>query len=108
MGFKGDFRHFWNHVYTRSAQAFFADWYAWATRSRLKPMIEKARMLKRHLSRLLSYFRQRITNAAGEDFSSRIQALNSAARGFRNFKHYRTRIFFLFFFCEKLDLLTKS
>lgn len=50
---KENFRHFWSYVYTRSAQDFFADWYAWAVRSRLKPMIEKAKMLKRHLSRLL-------------------------------------------------------
>ena len=34
--------------------------------------------------------------------NSRIQAIKSAARGFRNFEHYRTRILF---FCGKLKLL---
>lgn len=85
------FRHFWSYVYPTSAQDFFADWYAWATRSRLKLIVAKAKLLKRRLPRLLSYFRHRITNAASEGFNSRIQALKAAARGFRN---YRTRILF--------------
>jgi len=33
--------------------------------------------------------------------NSKIQSLKSAARGFRNFQNYRTRILF---FCGKLDL----
>ena len=37
--------------------------------------------------------------------NSRIQAIKSAARGFRNFEHYRTRILF---FCGKLKLLPNS
>jgi transposase len=99
---KENFRHFWSYIYTRSADDFFADWYAWAVRSRLQPMVAKAKMLKRHLPRLLSYFRHRITNAASEGFNSRIQAIKSAARGFRNFDHYRIRILF---YCGKLQLM---
>jgi transposase len=58
-------------------------------------------MLKRHLPNLLSYFRHRITNATSEGFNSVIQALQYAARGFRSFENYRTRILF---FCGRLDL----
>ncbi len=36
-----------------------------------------------------------------EGFNSRIQAIKAAARGFRRFQNYRTRILF---FCGKLDL----
>jgi len=86
----------------RTRRSLDVEWYAWAVRTRLKPIVEKAKMLKRHLPRLLSYFRHRITNAAGEGFNSRIQANKSAARGFRNFEHDRTRILF---FCGKLKLL---
>jgi len=102
---KENFRRFWQHVYPSSAREFFDEWYAWAVRTRLKPIVEKAKMLKRHLPRLLSYFRHHITNAASEGFNSRIQAIKSAARGFRNFDHYRTRILF---FCGKLKLLPNS
>jgi transposase len=99
---KENFRHFWNYIYASSAADFFVDGCAWAVRCRLPPMIEKAKMLNRHLPQLLSYFRHRITNAASEGFNSRIQAIKSAARGFRNFENYRTRILF---FCGKLKLM---
>lgn len=59
-----------------------------------------ARSAKRHLNELLSYFRQRITNALSEGFNSKIQSIKSAARGFRAFENYRTRILF---YCEKLQ-----
>jgi transposase len=95
------FRKFWNYTYTDSAARFFEDWYGWAIRSRLKPVRAKAKMLKNHLGQLLSYFRQPITNAMSEGFNSRIQAIKSAARGFRAFANYRTRILF---YCGKLDL----
>jgi transposase len=70
-------------------------------RCRLRPVIKVAKMLKRHLPNLLSYFRHRITNATSEGFNSVIQSLKYAARGFRSFQNYRTRILF---FCGKLDL----
>jgi transposase len=102
---KEHFRRFWNYTYASSAEQFFADWHGWAVRSQLKPMADKAKMLKRHLNELLSYFRQPITNAMSEGFNSRIQAIKSAARGFRAFDNYRTRILF---YCGKLDLVPEG
>lgn len=58
-------------------------------------------MLKRHLDHLVMWFKHPISNAAAEGFNSKIQALKSAARGFRNFNSYRTRILF---FCGRLQL----
>ncbi len=65
-------------------------------------MVKVAKTLKRHLPNLLTYFRHRITNSMSEGFNSKIQALKSAARGFRAFDNFRTRILF---HCGKLDLL---
>ena len=59
-------------------------------------------MLKRHLPNILTWFRHRISNGPTEGFNSRIQSIKSAARGFRNFENYRTRILF---FCGKLQLM---
>lgn len=98
---KEHFRKFWDYTYATSAEDFFSDWYGWAVRSRLPAIIDKAKMLKRHLPELLSYFRQRITNALTEGFNSKIQSIKSAARGFRAFENYRTRILF---YCGKLQL----
>lgn len=99
---KENFRRFWNYVYAHSAEGFFDRWYSWAIRSRLDPIKKVARMLKNHLDGLLSYFRHRITNAITEGFNSRIQTIKSAARGFRNFANYRSRVLF---YCGKLDMM---
>ncbi len=99
---KEQFRWLWEYRYAGHARKFFARWYSWAVRCRLKPIIEVAKMLKRHLGNILTYFRHRITNAVSEGFNSRIQSIKSQARGFRAFKNFRTRILF---YCGKLELL---
>jgi transposase len=98
---KEQFRWFWEYRYAGNAKKFFARWYGWAARSRLPAIVKVAKTLRRHLPNLLTYFRHRITNAMSEGFNSKIQALKSAARGFRAFDNFRTRILF---HCGKLDL----
>jgi transposase len=98
---KEHFRWFWEYRYAGNARKFFERWYGWAIRSRLKPIRDVAKMLKRHLENIVTYFRHPITNAATEGFNSRIQSIKSQARGFRAFRNYRTRILF---YCGKLDL----
>ena len=95
------FSKFWEYQEEGWARRFFKDWFGWVSRSRLKPVVEVAQMLKRHLENLLTYLRHHITNAVTEGLNSKIQSLKSAARGFRNFQNYRIRILF---FCGKLDL----
>jgi transposase len=102
---KENFRHFWECEDLETASLTFTGWYGWATRCQLKPIIQVAKMLKRHLEGLMSYITHRITNAISEGFNSRIQSLKSAARGFRKFENYRTRILF---FCGDLDLSLDS
>jgi transposase len=91
---KEAFRHFWNYSYRGAAKTFFRRWFFWATHSRLPPVVDTARTLKRHLTGLLAYTKHRITNATAEGFNSLIQLIKSAARGFRNFNHYRVAILF--------------
>lgn len=95
------FSKFWEYASPGWARRFFTDWYGWVSRSRLKPMIGAAQLIKRHLENLLTYLKHHITNAVTEGLNSRIQSLKSAARGFRSFDNYRIRILF---FCGKLDL----
>lgn len=98
---KEAFRHFWNYSYQGSAESFFKRWYFWATHSRLKPMIEAAKTLKRHLTGIMAYLKHHITNAVTEGLNSKIQSIKANARGFRNFIHYRAAILF---HCGKLNL----
>jgi transposase len=95
------FSKFWEYQEEGWARRFFKDWFGWVSRSRLKPVVEVAQMLKRHLDNLLTYLEHHITNAVTEGLNSKIQSLKSAARGFRNFRNYRIRILF---FCGKLNL----
>jgi transposase len=95
------FSKFWEYQEEGWARRFFKDWFGWVSRSRLKPVVEVAQMLKRHLENLLTYLKHHITNAVTEGLNSKIQSLKSAARGFRNFRNYRIRILF---FCGKLNL----
>lgn len=95
------FAKLWNYSYEGSARKFFKAWFGWASRSRLKPIIKVARMLKAHLENILTYLRHPITNAVTEGLNSKIQAIKANARGFRSFENYRIRILF---FCGKLSL----
>jgi transposase len=95
------FTKFWDYQEEGWARRFFKDWFGWVSRSRLKPMIAVAQMLKRHLENILTYLKHHITNAVTEGLNSKIQNLKAAARGFRNFQNYRIRILF---FCGKLEL----
>ena len=99
------FRWFWEYQYAGNAKKFFRLWYQWASRCRLEPIKKVAKMLKRRLANILTWFRHHISNGPAEGFNSRIQSIKSAARGFRNFNNYRTRILF---FCGKLELLPQN
>jgi len=96
------FSKFWSYSYEKSARTFFSNWYWWATHSRLKPMIDVAKMLNRHLENILTYLKHHICNAIAEGFNSKIQQVKSVAKGFRNFANYRIAILF---YCGKLELL---
>lgn len=98
---KEAFLGLWNYTYEGSARNFFSRWYYWATHSRLKPMIEVAKMFKRHLDNILTYLHYHLTNATAEGMNSKIQSIKSAARGFRNFANYRIAILF---YCGGLNV----
>jgi len=99
--YKEMFVESWNLPDGIAAKRFFEQWNRTVTASKLEPLKRVARTLANHLIGLLNYFDHRITNAVTEGFNSRIQAIKSAARGFRRFENYRARILF---FCGKLVL----
>jgi transposase len=91
---KESLRRLWNYQRRGWGAKHWRRWYFWATHSRLQPVIDAARTLKRHEAGLLSYFAHRITNAGAESLNSRIQAIRVAARGYRNRDHFKTAIYF--------------
>ncbi len=87
--------------YERPARKHFRWWHGWAVRSRLQPMIEVARTLRRRLENILTYLKHRVTNAASESINSKIQWVKYTARGFRNKRNFQTAIYF---HCGGLDM----
>ena len=92
---------FFSYVYERPARKHFQWWYNWAVRSRLEPMKEKARMLKRRFENKITYLQHQITNAASESLNAKIQWVKYTARGFRNKQNF---IHAIYFHCGGLDL----
>lgn len=95
------FRHFWTRRDAAFARSYFERWYDEAFKTGLPEIRKVARMLKKHLENILTYFECCITNAVSEGLNSKIQTIKANARGFRNFENYRASILF---FCGKLEL----
>jgi transposase len=93
---------FWDCESEEEAREYFKGWYFSATHSQLQPVIDVAKMIKRHIENIITYFTYRVSNAFAEGMNSVIQQVKATARGFRNFENYRTAILF---FCGGLDML---
>ena len=82
--------------------ALFLDrWYQWAIRSRLEPMKEAARTVKRHRDGILAWFDSQIANGLIEGINSLVQAAKAKARGYRSI---RNLVAITYLIAGKLDL----
>ena len=84
-----------------AAEDYLKKWYWWATHSRLPPMIEAARMVKRHWNGILRWFHSRIANGIMEAINSLVQAAKAKARGYRSTRNLKAIIYLI---AGKLDL----
>lgn len=75
------------------AEKFLKKWYFWATHSRLAPVIEFARTVKRHWNGILNYFYSRITNGIIEGLNSKIKTAMKRAYGFKSLHYLKTIIY---------------
>lgn len=91
---KEAFRRFWRRSCPASARRFFKSWVDWVWLEELPAMEKVAKTLVRHYEGLENQIYHKISNGMAEGFNSAIQAIRAAARGFRNFDHYRAAILF--------------
>lgn len=77
------------------AQVAFKSLLSWMNRCRLEPMKNAAKTLMSHRSKILAYFKNRITNAICEGINSMIQAAKRKARGFKTFTGYACMIYLI-------------
>ena len=98
---KESFRELWGYTHLAWARRHFKAWFYWATHSRLETVIEKARMFRKYLAQILTYFTHRITNAVSEGLNSKIQTIKKMAYGYRNRQNFKIAIYF---HCGSLNL----
>jgi len=83
----------WNYTDREQAEAFLKRWYFWATHSRLEPVIEAAKTIRRHWQGILQFVDSRITTGIVEGLNSKIKTAMKRAYGFKSFEYLRTVIY---------------
>ncbi|TFJ92726.1 ISL3 family transposase [Lentibacillus salicampi] len=96
------------NMFTRSpiiSEMYFEEWYSWAIRSQLEPMIKLAQSLKKHKDGILRWFETKMTNGLLEGVNSLVQAAKRKARGYRSPENFIAMIYAT---VNKLDLIMES
>jgi len=94
------FQDFYAQPSQEAAEAFLKKWYFWATHSRLEPMIEAAKTIKRHWDGILRWFDSNIANGILEGINSLVQAAKAKARGYRSTRNLKAIVYLI---AGKLD-----
>ena len=81
------FQDFYEQPSTAAGAAFLNRWHFWATHSRLPPIIDAARTVKRHWHGILRWFHSKIANGLIEGINSLVQAAKAKARGYRSMRN---------------------
>jgi transposase len=95
------FQDFYQITARDQAEAFLKRWYFWATHSRLPPVIEAAKTIRRHWDGILRWFDSQIANGLIEGINSLVQAAKAKARGYRSIRNLKAIIYLV---AGKLDL----
>jgi transposase len=99
------FQELYEQSSTEAGAAFLQRWYFWATHSRLPPIIDAARTVKRHSDGILRWFHSKIANGLIEGINSLIQAAKAKARGYRSIRNLTAIVYLI---AGKLDLSSPS
>ena len=84
----------WDYVRRGWARRAWRQWLSWASRCRLRPMVEVARMIRKHLQGIINAVVLNATNAMSESMNSKIQRIKARACGYRNRARFRNAILF--------------
>lgn len=80
----------WRYATREDAEEHLEAVYSWGRRCRLEPIKKLCATLKRHWDGILDYYNHWTTSAAMEGLNSRLQLARRRARGYRNWKNFRT------------------
>jgi transposase len=84
---------FWEIPDPAEAMSYLKRWYFWATHSRLQPVIQAARTIKRYWQGVVNFLDARVTNGMVEGLNSKIETAMKRAYGFKQVGYLRTIIY---------------
>lgn len=80
----------WRYAAREDAEEHLRAVYSWGRRCRLEPIKRLCATLKRHWDGILDYYHHWTTSAVMEGLNSKLQLARKRARGYRNWKNFRT------------------
>lgn len=84
---------FWYMADAAEAVAYLKRWHFWATHSRLQPIIQAARTIKRYWKGVIGFLETRVTNGMVEGLNSKIKTAMKRAYGFKHVGYLRTIVY---------------
>ena len=96
---------FWAEPAKGSARRSLVEWPDEGTHSRLQPMIDAARTIKRHWDGILRWHDTHIANGILEGINSLVQAAKAKARGYRSSHNLKAMIYLI---AGKLEILPST
>ena len=84
---------FWELKDPSTAAEYLKHWYFWATHSRLEPVVEVAKAIRRYWNGVVSFTLSRITNGVVEGLNSKIKTAMKRAYGFKQVAYLSTIVY---------------
>jgi len=81
---KESFKKVYEYTYAAWAEKYLKWWCARAMRSRLKPIKEFVRMIRRYWKNVITYFKEGITNARVEGLNRKAKVVTARSYGFKS------------------------
>jgi transposase len=89
---KDDLKHLWDYVYPGAAMRFWKQWYHRAIRSRIEPLKQFARRLKKYLPGIIAHCRWPLHTSLLEGINNKIKVIKRMAYGYRDDDYFFLKI----------------
>jgi len=89
---KDDLKHLWDYVYPGAAMRFWKQWYHRAIRSRIEPLKQFARRLKKYLPGIIAHCHWPLHTSLLEGMNNKIKVIKRMAYGYRDDDYFFLKI----------------
>jgi len=90
---KDEFEHFWEYNAPWAAERFLKSWATTALKSRLEPIRDFVKTLRKQFHRIITFVESKLTNAIAEGLNRVIRIVKNRASGFRSLPAFIDMIF---------------